>query len=113
MTHGRRTKTVLSRKFQRQLKEQERNVLHDIPTPDLQAEIKRREAEAAAESRRILDAHQALIIEHVDVLLLFRPKHWGNCTDQDHDNWRECGRCFLLDVKRDHMVYPPEAEIEL
>jgi hypothetical protein len=89
--------------------------LRTMPTAELEAEIKRREAEAAAEKRRILDAHQALIVEHIDVLLLFRPQHHGNCTDENRESWswRECGRCLLLDIKRNQMIWPEDLEVDL
>jgi hypothetical protein len=78
----------------------------------LKAELKRREDERKVQERLRLEAHQKIVLDHIDALLSLVPTHGRtSCSDENPCNAynSRCQRCSLLKAKE----YRDASEIQV
>ena len=76
--------------------------LKEIPSYELQAELKRRSDEAERERLRKEEEHREKVVKHIDAILDFYPEHGRtSCSDEHPDNPGRCFRCDLLQIKHE------------
>lgn len=87
--------------------------LKDLPSHELQAELKRRADDAEREHQRKAEERRQLVVKHIDALLELQPEHGRtSCSDENPGNPGRCFRCDLLQIKHEgHWSYP-EINIE-
>jgi hypothetical protein len=74
--------------------------IKEISTKDLQAELQRREHEAALEAQRKREAKEQFWIEHLELILQLIPEHSRtSCSDENPNNYGRCDRCTLLEMR--------------
>lgn len=72
----------------------------EIPTPILQAELNRRNEEAAGKVRAAKQEQCEVWLSQIDTILAFYPKHGRtSCSDEQPYNQDRCNRCTLLEMK--------------